>query len=113
MDWFSTGLIMGAVQGLTEFLPVSSSGHLVIAGDLLGFTGPKASTFEVAIQLGSIFAVLMVYWDRFMGLLLPGRVQTSAPKPFAGDLAPFSDDAAAVGFGFAPPFVHQAAFHPL
>ncbi len=62
MDWFSTGLIMGAVQGLTEFLPVSSSGHLVIAGDLLGFTGPKASTFEVAIQLGSIFAVLMVYW---------------------------------------------------
>ena len=84
MDWFSTGLIMGAVQGLTEFLPVSSSGHLVIAGDLLGFTGPKASTFEVAIQLGSIFAVLMVYWDRFMGLLLPGRVQTSAPKPFAG-----------------------------
>ena len=71
MDWFSTGLIMGAVQGLTEFLPVSSSGHLVIAGDLLGFTGPKASTFEVAIQLGSIFAVLMVYWDRFMGTLPP------------------------------------------
>ena len=70
MDWFSTGLIMGAVQGLTEFLPVSSSGHLVIAGDLLGFTGPKASTFEVAIQLGSIFAVLMVYWDRFMGIWL-------------------------------------------
>ena len=103
---------MGAVQGLTEFLPVSSSGHLVIAGDLLGFTGPKASTFEVAIQLGSIFAVLMVYWDRFMGLLLPGRVQTSAPKPFAG-LRGISDDAAAVGFGFAPPFVHQAAFHPL
>ena len=114
MDWFSTGLIMGAVQGLTEFLPVSSSGHLVIAGDLLGFTGPKASTFEVAIQLGSIFAVLMVYWDRFMGLLLPGRVQTSAPKPFAGLRGIWLlDDAAAVGFGFAPPFVHQAAFHPL
>ena len=84
MDWFSTGLIMGAVQGLTEFLPVSSSGHLVIAGDLLGFTGPKASTFEVAIQLGSIFAVLMVYWDRFMGLLLPGRVQTSSRETTAG-----------------------------
>lgn len=84
MDWFSTGLIMGAVQGLTEFLPVSSSGHLVIAGTLLDFTGPKASTFEVAIQIGSIFAVIMVYWNRFMGLLVPGRIHSTAPKPFAG-----------------------------
>lgn len=84
MDWFSTGLIMGAVQGLTEFLPVSSSGHLVIVGEAIGFTGAKASTFEVAIQLGSIFAVLLVYWERFMGLLAPGRVRSTAPRPFAG-----------------------------
>ena len=84
MDWLFTGFILGAVQGLTEFLPVSSTGHLIIAGDLLGFTGAKASTFEVAIQLGSILAVVVLYWQRFMGLLWPGRIQTSAPKPFAG-----------------------------
>ena len=70
-SWFLVGFIMGAVQGLTEFLPVSSTGHLIITGDLLGFTGPKASTFSVAIQLGSILAVVALYWQRFMGLLFP------------------------------------------
>lgn len=70
-SWLLVGFIMGAVQGLTEFLPVSSTGHLIITGDLLGFTGPKASTFSVAIQFGSILAVVVLYWRRFMGLLCP------------------------------------------
>lgn len=70
-SWLSTGFILGAVQGLTEFLPVSSTGHLIIAGDLLGFTGAKANTFDVAIQLGSILAVVFLYWPRFWGLLFP------------------------------------------
>lgn len=73
MDWLINGFILGAVQGLTEFLPVSSTGHLIITGDLLGFTGPKAGTFEVAIQLGSILAVVVLYWRRFCGLLFPDR----------------------------------------
>lgn len=83
-SWFLIGLILGAVQGLTEFLPVSSTGHLIIAGHLLGFTGAKASTFDVAIQLGSILAVVVLYWQRFMGLLWPGRIHTDSPTPFAG-----------------------------
>ena len=70
-SWLSVGFIMGAVQGLTEFLPISSTGHLVIAGNLLGFTGDKASTFSVAIQLGSILAVAVLYRQRFLGLLFP------------------------------------------
>lgn len=85
-SWFSIGFILGAVQGLTEFLPVSSTGHLIIAGDLLGFTGPKASTFEVAIQFGSILAVVVLYWRRFMGLLIPpsGPARRGEHGGFAG-----------------------------
>lgn len=87
-SWLITGFLLGAVQGLTEFLPVSSTGHLIIAGELLGFTGPKASTFEVVIQLGSILAVVVLYWPRFMGLLFPNRItsESSTPgtAPFAG-----------------------------
>ncbi|PKH25330.1 undecaprenyl-diphosphatase [Enterobacterales bacterium CwR94] len=61
--------ILGVVEGLTEFLPVSSTGHMIIVGHLLGFEGPKAATFEVVIQLGSILAVVVMYWRRLFGLI--------------------------------------------
>lgn len=61
--------ILGVVEGLTEFLPVSSTGHMIIVGHLLGFEGPKAATFEVVIQLGSILAVVTVFWRRLFGLI--------------------------------------------
>jgi len=56
--------IMGLVEGLTEFLPISSTGHLILAGALLGFDDDKAKVFDIAIQTGAIFAVILVYWQK-------------------------------------------------
>lgn len=73
MSEYLVAVVLGIVQGLTEFLPVSSSGHLIITSAFLGETGPRIKTFEVVIQLGSILAVVLLYWRRFLGLLLPGK----------------------------------------
>ncbi|WP_428508402.1 undecaprenyl-diphosphate phosphatase [Roseateles sp.] len=56
--------IMGIVEGLTEFLPISSTGHLILTGALLGFDDAKSKVFDIAIQTGAIFAVILVYWQR-------------------------------------------------
>ena len=68
---YLTASILGIIEGLTEFLPISSTGHLIIANELLNFTGPKAETFDVVIQLGAILAVVVLYWRRFLGLIVP------------------------------------------
>ncbi len=67
-EWF-LAVLLGLVEGLTEFIPVSSTGHLIVAGDLLKFTGDKAATFDVFIQLGAILAVVFIYKEKFLGLL--------------------------------------------
>jgi undecaprenyl-diphosphatase len=56
--------VMGVVEGLTEFLPISSTGHLILAGSLLGFTDDKSKVFDIAIQTGAILAVIIVYWSK-------------------------------------------------
>jgi undecaprenyl-diphosphatase len=69
--------IMGIVEGLTEFLPISSTGHLILAGALLGFDDAKAKVFDIAIQTGAIFAVILVYWQKIRDTLvaLPNEKQ--------------------------------------
>jgi len=62
-------VILGIVEGITEYLPISSTGHLILFGDLLEFQGEKAKTFDVVIQLGAILSVVWLYWPRFMSLL--------------------------------------------
>jgi undecaprenyl-diphosphatase len=62
--------IMGIVEGLTEFLPISSTGHLILAGALLGFDDEKAKVFDIAIQTGAIFAVILVYWQKIRDTLV-------------------------------------------
>ncbi|MBI3773111.1 MAG: undecaprenyl-diphosphate phosphatase [Gammaproteobacteria bacterium] len=66
MILYFKALLLGLLEGATEFLPVSSTGHLIIAGDLLGFTGEKSKTFEIFIQLGAILAIIWHYRQRVM-----------------------------------------------
>src|SRR5271157_88805 len=69
MNIFLIAVILGVVLGLTEYLPISSAGHLIVVGNLLNFTGPKATCFQVFLQVGAISAVLVLYRDRFFQLI--------------------------------------------
>lgn len=63
------GLFLGVVEGITEFLPISSTGHLILAGDLIGFDDEKAKVFEIVIQLGAILSVVWLYREKVFGTL--------------------------------------------
>ena len=71
---------MGVVEGLTEFLPISSTGHLIWAGALLGFDDDKAKVFDIAIQTGAIFAVILVYWEKIRSTAKAFRYQVEAQR---------------------------------
>lgn len=66
---YFAAILIGIVEGLTEYIPVSSTGHMIIVGDMIGFTGVKASVFEVFIQLGAILSVLVVYRENFARMI--------------------------------------------
>ncbi len=104
MHELSSAALLGIVEGLTEFLPVSSTGHLIIVGDLISLKGRKVEFFDVFIQLGAILAVVLLYFRRFTGLLkFEKAFHISGLEGFAG----------IVKFGVAclPAFVLGALLH--
>jgi len=72
--------VMGLVEGLTEFLPISSTGHLILAGALLGLDDEKGKVFDIAIQTGAIFAVILVYWQKISRTVLDLPTDISARR---------------------------------
>ena len=91
-------LIMGIVEGLTEFLPISSTGHLIVLGDLLNFHS-NGKVFEIAIQLGAVLAVIFEYRQRFTSVL-SGLGKDRAANRFVLNLAIAFVPAALMGFLF-------------
>ncbi|MCU6454912.1 undecaprenyl-diphosphate phosphatase [Sphingomonas sp. A2-49] len=92
-----TVILLGIVEGVTEFLPVSSTGHLILAGTLLGVQDKATATFDIVIQLGAILAVIVLYWRRFMDVavgLFGGQLKSWA---FVRNIALGFLPAAAIG----------------
>ncbi|MEO8199816.1 MAG: undecaprenyl-diphosphate phosphatase [Gemmatimonadota bacterium] len=92
-------VILGLVEGITEFIPVSSTGHLIIASDWLDFTGDRAATFEIFIQLGAILAIVWLYRARFIQVLTGWR-RSGGTRGLVINLAIAFLPAAIVGFLF-------------
>ncbi len=82
-------LFMGVVEGLTEFLPISSTGHLILAGEFIGFTGEFAKTFEIFIQLGAILAVVWIYRGKILSLVKRLPSDNAARRFFAAVMIAF------------------------
>lgn len=112
MDWpiLIKALILGIVEGLTEFLPVSSTGHLILVGDLLDFNDDKAKVFTVAIQLGAILAVCWEYRVRLMAVV--AGVGSKKSNRFLLNLLIAFLPAAILGFLFIQT-IKFYLFHPL
>jgi undecaprenyl-diphosphatase len=91
--------ILGIVEGLTEFLPVSSTGHLIVAGSLLGYTGERAKLFEIVIQAGAILAVCWEYRAKLVAVAA-GVFRDAAAQRFVVNLAIAFLPAAVLGLAF-------------
>jgi undecaprenyl-diphosphatase len=103
--------ILGIVEGLTEFLPVSSTGHLIIAGDLLGFGGERAKVFMIAIQLAAILAVVWEYRAKLAQVLV-GLPSEPGAQRFAVNVVVAFLPSAVLGFIFAGA-IKAHLFNPL
>ena len=101
-------LILGIVEGLTEFLPISSTGHLILAGDLLGFNDEKGKLFEIVIQSGAMLAIVWEYRRRFGGVLA-GLANDPAARRFVMNLVVAFMPAALLGLALGG-FIKQQLF---
>ena len=104
-------VILGIVEGLTEFLPISSTGHLIIASELLGFHDEKGKVFEVAIQTGAMLAVVWEYRARFAGALA-GIGSDPVAQRFVLNLVIAFIPAALLGLAFGS-LIKAHLFHPV
>ena len=104
-------IFLGIVEGVTEFLPISSTGHLIIAGKLIGFEGTTANVFEVVIQLGAILAVCVLYARKLLGVAF-GLTNDPAARRFAIAVIVAFLPAAVLGLVLHD-FIKQVLFSPL
>jgi undecaprenyl-diphosphatase len=109
MDYLQAAFL-GVIEGLTEFIPVSSTGHLILLVDLLGFEGPPGKVFEIAIQLGAILAICVVYWPRLWGTLA-GLGRSDEANRFTVNVLCGFLPALVIGF-FAHGFIKSVLFNP-
>lgn len=113
MDWILIGkaLILGIVEGLTEFLPVSSTGHLIVVGSLLNFSGDAAKTFHVVIQFGAILAVCWEYRLRICRVAT-GVWTDAMARRFVANVVIATIPAVALGLAFEA-VIKDALFSPV
>lgn len=104
-------IFLGIVEGVTEFLPISSTGHLIIAGQLIGFEGSAANVFEVVIQLGAIMAVCVLYARKLTGVAF-GLPTDPAARRFAIVVVIAFLPAALLGF-FLHDYIKNVLFSPM
>lgn len=104
-------LILGVVEGLTEFLPVSSTGHQIIVADLIGFGGERAKAFNIIIQLGAILAVIWEYRRTIVGIVV-GLPKEAQAQRFTANLLVAFIPAVILGVLFADT-IHHYLFNPI
>lgn len=104
-------LILGIVEGITEFLPISSTGHQIIVADLIDFAGERAIAFNIIIQLGAILAVVWQYRRKILDVMI-GLPKESQAQRFTGNLLIAFFPAVILGVTFAD-LIHKYLFNPI